>query len=366
MVIRQRLERPLRPAIVGAVCVTFAAATGCTDSGPLDVEAQRALPGALYYLVGGVEHDEASVVRRLSFNSSADTQVTDGSAPAFVYGVDPAGKTLALTIADDLYLADTSGADKRKVASSPEIDWYPRFSPDGRYVAFESARASFRDLYRLEVATGTVVRLTDHPAGNFDVAWSPDGSKLAFASSRAGQLDLWMMNADGTGKRRLTRHAGDSVKPQWSPSGRYIAFISARDGRDDLYVITPSNDEITKLSTSDDHIKRGWDAPHVKRFTWHPTEDRLAYAAQPPRGHSQIHVVEAATGNSRRLSKAEHDDREPSWSPDGAHIAFASERDGGSQIFIMSAEGDRRTRLTHHEHRAWLPRWVRGTSRSNP
>lgn len=335
----------------------------CSDSGPLDTEAQRTLPGALYYLLAEAKPESISAVRRLELDTGRDSAVTDGSVPAFVYGLDPTGRTLALTVADDLYLAQPDGQALRKVASSSTADWYPRFSPDGRYVAFESARASFRDLYRLEVATGTVVRLTDNPQGNFDAAWSPDGSKLAFASSRAGQLDLWVMNADGTEQTRLTRHAGDSVKPQWSPSGRYIAFISARDGRDDLFVITPDGAEITKLSTEDDHIKRGWDAPEVQRFAWHPTADQIAYSTRPARGHTQIHVVEVGTGKSRRLSKPEHDDREPSWSPDGEYIAFASERDGGSDIYIMTAQGTRRTRVSHHEHRAWLPRWVGPTSR---
>lgn len=346
-----------------ALIVVAATTVACSEDGPLDAEDRAALPGSIYYLEGGDEHGEATSVARLELATGQSTQVTDGRAPAFVYGLDPKGERLALTVADDLVLAAPDGSDPRPLAVSPEIDWYPRFSPDGRHIVFESARGSFRDLYRVEVATGEVTRLTDNPEGNFDAAWSPDGRKLAFASSRAGQLDVWVMDADGSNPVRLTRHAGDSVKPAWSPSGAYIAFISARDGKDDLYVVTPDGATVTKLSEDAPEKGRRWMAPHVERFAWHPTEDRIAYAARAPRGKGHIYLVEVPSGATKRLSGEAHDDREPSWSPDGAYIAFASEVAGGSQIHVMRADGRRRTRLTSAEHRAWLPRWAGATTK---
>lgn len=351
-----------------AIAVGLCALAGCSSSGALDAQAQRDLPGSIYYLVGaGHDHDhgDATAVERLQLATGAAARVTDGRAPAFVYGLDPSGRTLALTIADDLVLAAPDGSSARIVGSSPELEWYPRFSPDGRQLLFESARASFRDLYTLDVETGAVTRLTDDPQGNFDGAWSPDGRKIAFASSRAGQLDVWVMNADGSDARRLTRHAGDSVKPAWSPSGRYIAFISARDGKDDLYVISADGGAVSKLSEVGPKSGRPWLRPHVQRFAWHPSEDRIAFAARPPRGESQIYTVEVATGASARLSREGHDDREPTWSPGGAYIAFASEGPDGSRIYIMRADGSRRTRLDRAARGAWLPRWVGATTRSD-
>lgn len=341
---------------IGVVCAGWVG-IGCTETGPLDDDDLRALPGQLFYSVGGQDHHDVARPYRQRFADPSDEPVTDGAAPAFVYGAEPQGSRIVMTVNDDVVLARPDGEGAEVVASSPEIDWYPRFSPDGRFLVFESARSSFRDLYRLEVTTGELVRLTDDPEGNFDAAWSPDGRRLAFASSRAGQLDVWVMNADGSAPRRLTRHAGDSIKPRWSPSGRYIAFISARDGKDDLYVVTPDGSRVTKLSPDAPKKGRPWSAPHVSRFEWHPREDRIVYAARPPRGAGQIHVVDVPSGRSRRLSSPEHDDREPTWSPDGAHVAFASHVEGGSEIFVMRAEGDRRTRLTDTRGRAWLPRW---------
>ncbi len=335
----------------------IAACSACAPSGPLDKAALKKLGGGIYYMQGGAGHDDVSSVRHLDLASGRAISITDGSKAAFVYGLDAPGRTLALTIDDDLYLAEPDGTKLRKVASSSELDWYPRFAPNAQFVVFESARDSFRDLYRLNLATGKTTRLTDNEEGNFDAAWSPDGSKLAFASSRAGQLDVWVMNADGTHPRRLTRHAGDSVKPQWSPSGRYIAFISGRDGQDDLFVVTPQGTDIRKLNS----VARGprKNIAQVRRFAWHPSADRIAFAAQAQRAPSQIHTVDASGLHLTRLSKPNYDEREPTWSPDGEHLAFASERDDGSDIYIMRADGTRRTRVTHHSARAWLPRWDR-------
>jgi TolB protein len=338
----------------------LALASGCTETGPLSSDERAALSGVIFYVTGGAEHGDATQVKRLRLADAQVTPITDGQAPAFIYGESPTDARLALTIADDLFIGQADGTGLTRVASSEELDWYPRFSPDGRAVVFESARASFRDLYRLELATGEVVRLTDNPEGNFDAAWSPDGRKLAFSSSRAGQLDLWVMDADGANPTRLTFHPGDSVKPAWSPSGEYIAFISARDGKDDLFVVRPDGRDIRKLSPDAGTGKKRWEAPHVQRFAWHPTQDRVIYAAQPPRGPSHLFVVDVAAGRTTPLSKPDQDDREPAWSPDGEHLAFASVRDGASDIYIMRADGTRRTRMTRESTRAWLPRWTRG------
>lgn len=342
-----------------ALFVGAAALAACTKSGPYSAEDRAALQGSIYYVTGGSEHGEGTTVKRLRLSDGRVDALTGGEAPAFVYGDSPTDGRLALTVADDLYLARPDGSELTKVASSPELDWYPRFSPDGRFLVFESARASFRDVYRLELGTSEVVRLTDNEQGNFDATWSPDGRKLAFASSRAGQLDLWVMDADGANPKRLTFHPGDSVKPAWSPSGKYIAFISARDGKDDLFVVRPDGGDIRKL-TPEAEAKKRWEGAHVQRFAWHPTEDRIAYEDQAPRAHSQLHVVDAVTGAMKTLSKPEEDDREPAWSPDGEHIVFASAQDDASDIYIMRADGSRRTRMTREQDRAWLPRWTRG------
>lgn len=344
-------SRSLSFALVGVM-------TACAQRGPLDSDDLRSVDGELYYVVGGDghDHDEAKgQLRRWVFATGRSEAVTD--RPAFVYGQDPTGTRLALTMDDEVVLARRDGRAAVVVASSPGVDWYPRWSPDGRSVLFESDRASFRDLYRYDVGSGAIERLTNDPEGNFDGVWSPDGRRIAFASSRAGGLDLWVMDADGKNPRRLTRHPGDSVKPAWSADGERIAFISARDGQDDLFVIAPDGEGIVNLTGA----TKG---AHVQRFAWHPRARRLVYELRVLGQRSQIWTVDADTRVAARLSDGAHDDREPTWSPTGAYVAFASGPSDDTEIHVMRADGTRRTPVTRHEGRAWLPRWLPGTEGS--
>jgi TolB protein len=68
-------------------------------------------------------------------------------------------------------------------------------------------------------------------------AWSPDGRRIAFASARDGNSEIYVMNADGSSPVRLTEHPEQDDFPAWSRDGRRLAFVSERDGKFDLYLL---------------------------------------------------------------------------------------------------------------------------------
>ena len=75
-------------------------------------------------------------------------------------------------------------------------------------------------------------------------------------------------------------------------------------------------------------------------------------------GHSwDIYVMDDDGGNQRRLTDNLHDDECPSWSPDGEHIAFSSEKDGNFDIYVMEADGGNPRRLTNHPEDDWYSSW---------
>ena len=104
----------------------------------------------------------------------------------------------------------------------------------GGRIVWSSNREGNHELYRADLATGQIVRLTNHPHVDYLSRYSPDGRQISFLRSRrewvsfreADGWDLMIMNADGTGQRRLTEYA---YHPMWAPDGRSITFT--RDNR---------------------------------------------------------------------------------------------------------------------------------------
>jgi len=133
----------------------------------------------------------------------------------------------------EIYTADPDGTDERRLTSTPEWEWFPAWSPDGTRIAFSAVIGgtgnSAADQAHWEVlvmnADGSnVVRLTDNSAFDGYPKWSPDGGRISFESDRhqAGKFEVYVMNADGSDVRRLTTSPNGvtAINPVWKPAPR--------------------------------------------------------------------------------------------------------------------------------------------------
>lgn len=235
----------------------------------------------------------------------------------------------------------------------------PSFAPDGRWLVFESNAESFRDLYRLELESGVLLRLTHDPRGNFEPDVSPDGGSIAFVSSRDGDAEIYVMSSDGGEPRRLTTSPGDDSAPRWSPAGGTIAFTSNRErGRGiDLYVMD-SEGQGQRALVSDPERSA---AVLVRDVAWSPDASRIAFTQVVPQGQGGgVLIVASDTGEilARTRPAGGGVDEQPVWSPDGESLVFARSSGERSDLVRMRADGSDEEVLTDGQGVYWLPRWI--------
>ena len=175
----------------------------------------RRLTGILYYL-WRVDVDGRHPPERIEVTGfGARRPSTVPSRDRLIYG----------RVTDDTDIYQVGPKDSVHALSRSSFpDLYPTFSPDGKQVAFCSARSG--DMSRIWVvqADGSEPRqLTGDMRGSqCDPSWSPDGRTLAFASSSDGQSHIWTIDVEGANLRRITTDAGNYRKPSWSRDGASI------------------------------------------------------------------------------------------------------------------------------------------------
>jgi hypothetical protein len=259
-------------------------------------------------------------------------------AAGFVIAVPPAAAGNARSEAIVVTGPRAATAARLDGSSRVELPWLlpgdtgATVSPDGRRVAFSSARSGSSEIYVADARTGAVLRLTGNTsADDVDPSWSPDGRMLAWSSGPPGARDVFVMDAaGGRHKRRLVVGDGNDVEPAWSPDGSRVAVASNRDGRYRIWVIDVAAGQPPAIVA---------DVPGQMRSPdWSPSGTRLAYTGLVD-GNADVWIVTTdGTGTVRATTAAGFDGR-PNWSPDGRSIAFVSGGDRGDVIRVMRADG---------------------------
>jgi Tol biopolymer transport system component/DNA-binding winged helix-turn-helix (wHTH) protein len=170
-----------------------------------------------------------------------------------------------------------------------------------------------------------LVQLTSSPSLDAFPAWSPDGQTLAYSSDRSGTFELHVRALAVGGRREaLTSDGQRNVQPDWSPDGRFIAYHSVRRGG--IWIVAVDGGAARQVS------------PFGSRPTWSPDGRQIAFQAAPytePNGGafemfgpSSLWVVPADGGVPRQITRPwtpTGGHVRPSWFPDGVHLLFASQ-----------------------------------------
>ena len=267
----------------------------------------------------------------------------------------------------EIYRIGSDGTGLTRLTDNPAIDSDPAWSPDGARILFASNRGSpatdGSDIYVMNADGSNVSRLTNDGQSRAP-AWSPDGNTIAFSSVRDGQFGIYVMRlGDPANATNIAHSAGYQTDPAWSPDGTRIAFTSdwrAYDFVFDLYVAKIDGSGITPLLTGPFFWADGW--RFFFQAAWSPDGHRIAvvtceYAWDNCYPSSTIDIADADGLNRRTLVSA-GGFSSPTWSPDGANIAYSVKtcRDCPGTLRYVTADGTRSGTIFSNGHSpSWRP-----------
>jgi Tol biopolymer transport system component len=291
----------------------------------------------------------------------------------------------------DLHLMRADGSGDSLVASHPANDGQVSWSPDGTKLAWTSDRDGNFEIYRVDLSTGVITRLTSNAALDQMPVWSPDGSKIAFMSQRDGNEEIYVMNADGSGQARVTNHPArdnrpawadnstlvfssgrsnvtfqlfrvrtdgtdlqliqnnpiQAQEPDWSPDGSRLTFISNRDGDPDIYRINADGSGLVNLTNSGEFESE----PH-----WSADGTRITFSSCRAAG-CDVYVMNADGGAEARVTTYPGNDGQSNFSPAGTRVTWTTDRDGNFEIYSGNVDGTGAARLTNHPAFDFFPEW---------
>ena len=148
---------------------------------------------------------------------------------------------------EEIWISRADGSNPKQVTfTGGQQCSNPRWSPvDDRMILFDSRREGTADLYRLNVETGEVRRITSDPGEEVEPRWSRDGRAIYFGSTRTGRFEIWKMSADGGEAVRITRNGG--VAASESKDGKFLYYAKNSEAPTSIWRVPAGGGEETRV-----------------------------------------------------------------------------------------------------------------------
>jgi TolB protein len=255
----------------------------------------------------------------------------------------------------EIWSMDYDGSNQRQLTRYRSISGEPAVSADGKLFAFMTyaggnpqIRIHTTDTSRRQTFVNPVTSAVGTPE------FTPDGKNILFSATVDGWMQLMMAASDGGGMRRISNVRAIEVSPRVNPkTGRDVLFISGRSGRQQLWRMNLDGTDREMISTGEGDVANP---------SWSPDGHHIAFCwtrGYEP-GSFNIFVMDIADKVPVQLTTSSGRNENPWWAPDGNHLVFSSKRGRVTQIYSMLADGTQVRQLTTQGNNL-QPVWAKGT-----
>jgi Tol biopolymer transport system component len=284
------------------------------------------------------------------------------------------------TVEGASYLIELTLRDRtvKSVTASPLLwdgDFAPAVSPDGRTLAFiRGSEELARDIYVMSLPDGPIRRITQGYLA-MSLAWADDSSSIVFSSSRNGALSLWRVRPDSGDPQRLAAVGDDAYAPAISLRNHRLIYshgsamwgifalnLEDKSAQPGVILTSSEQDAAPRISPSGDKmIFQSWrsgsreiwsthmdgsdpvqltDSPGESAGdpSWSPNGASIAFDARL-NSFSHIYILDVDGRKPRALTSGNFNDVAPNWTPDGHFVYFGSNRSGSWQIWRAPVDG---------------------------
>jgi len=240
----------------------------------------------------------------------------------------------------EIWAMDWDGNNQKQLTNLKSISIMPTVSPDGSRVAFTSYAKGTPRIMMVDTLTGRLLPFYNQEASlNANASFTPDGKDIYYSSTAAGLPQIYVAALDGQGFRRISHRDAIEAEPKVNPKNPALLLFVAGPGPQQIYEMNNEGVGVERVTNGEGEASNP---------SWHPDGQHIAFywTRGYAKGDFNVFVMDIGTRQFVQLTHSEGRNENPVWAPDGRHLVFASTRTGRSQIYTMLADGSQVKPLT--------------------